>query len=438
MCSNIKMYLLKNGFVVDPENNLYGKMDILVGDDQKIIEISPNIVKEGIKNIYDLDNKVVFPGFIDMHVHLREPGREDKETIETGLKAALAGGFVGVGAMPNTNPVCDNRVIVDFVTSTANKLQLANLHVIGAASKAEKGEELACIGEMYEGGICAVSDDGLPITNSLLMRRIFEYIRKFDLTFISHSEDEFLSRDGVMNEGEYSIKLGMKGIPDETESIMVGRDILLCEMTKSKLHIAHVSTEGSMILIEGAKSRGVDVTVEVTPHHFILTDEEVEKQSYSTNTKVNPPLRSAKNRDKMLEYIKRGVIDMIVTDHAPHTKVDKSVEYDRAPFGMTGLETSVGLVVTYLIKKGVIDLNRMAEMMSINPRKRFKIDGGLKIGKLANISIVDMDKEWIVEKENFYSKGKNTPFQGMKLVGKPYMTIVNGFVRMQDGNIIKY
>jgi dihydroorotase len=270
------------------------------------------------------------------------------------------------------------------------------------------------------------------------MRRIFEYIRKFDLTFISHSEDEFLSRDGVMNEGEYSIKLGMKGIPDETESIMVGRDILLCEMTKSKLHIAHVSTEGSMILIEGAKSRGVDVTVEVTPHHFILTDEEVEKQSYSTNTKVNPPLRSAKNRDKMLEYIKRGVIDMIVTDHAPHTKVDKSVEYDRAPFGMTGLETSVGLVVTYLIKKGVIDLNRMAEMMSINPRKRFKIDGGLKIGKLANISIVDMDKEWIVEKENFYSKGKNTPFQGMKLVGKPYMTIVNGFVRMQDGNIIKY
>lgn len=432
-----EMYLLKNGFVVDPENNLYGKMDILIGENKKIIEVAPKIFKgQNVSKEYNLEGKTVFPGFIDMHVHLREPGREDKETIETGLKAALAGGFTGVGAMPNTNPVCDNRVIVEFVKNTAEKLNLAKVYVIGAASKGEKGEELSCIGEMHEAGIIAISDDGKPVTNSLLMRRVFEYIRRFDLTFICHAEDEFLSKDGVINEGEYSIKLGMKGIPDEAESIMVGRDILLCEMTKSKLHIAHVSTEGSMILIEGAKKRGVDVTVEITPHHFTLTDEEVEKQAYSTNTKVNPPLRNAKNRDKMLEYIKRGLIDMIVTDHAPHTKVDKTVEYDYAPFGMTGLETAVGLVVTNLVKKDIIDMKKMAEMMSINPRKRFKIEGGIKKGNIADLSIIDMDKEWVVEKEEFYSKGKNTPFQGIKLTGKPYMTIVDGMVKMYNGNIL--
>ncbi len=432
------MYLLKNGFLVDPENNQYGKKDILIGENKKIIEISPRIFKvNNIEKVYDLNGKTVFPGFVDMHVHLREPGREDKETIESGLKSALAGGFTGVGAMPNTNPVCDNRVIVDFLKHKEKELNLAKLYPIGSASKSEQGKELSSIGEMYEAGIIGVSDDGQPVTNSLLMRRVFEYIRRFDLPFICHAEDEFLSHEGVMNEGEYSLKLGLKGIPNEAESIMVGRDILLCEMTKSKLHIAHVSTEGSMILIEGAKKRKVDVSVEITPHHFILTDEEVEKQAYNTDTKVNPPLRSKHDKEKMLEYIKKGVIDMIVTDHAPHTKVDKTVEYDYAPFGISGLETSVALVNTYLVEKNIIDLRRMAELMSINPRKRFKLgDGGIKKGNVAALSIIDLNKEWTVEKEDFYSKGKNTPFQGMKLKGKPYMTIVDGMVKMLNGKIL--
>ncbi len=428
------MYLLKNGFLVDPENGILEKMDILI-ERGIISEIKKEIINsENIKE-YDLAGKTIFPGFIDMHVHLREPGREDKETIETGLKAALAGGFTGVGTMPNTNPICDNKVIVDYLTGHAKMLNLAKLYPLGAASKKEAGKELAEIGRMHEAGIVAVSDDGQPVVDSMLMRRIFEYIKKFDIPFIAHSEDKYLSGAGVMNEGKYSLRLGLKGIPNIAESIMVGRDILLCELTNSRLHIAHASTEESLKLIKEGKDRGIKVTVEITPHHFTLIDEEVEIQDYDTDTKVNPPLRSEKDRQIILEHIKKGYVDIIATDHAPHTKVDKTVEFNSAPFGFSGLETAVSLVVTELLKKDVIDLNRMAELMSVNPRKIYKIDGGIKKGKLADLSIIDLEKEWIVDVNKFYSKGKNTPFKNKKLQGKPYMTIVNGEIKMIEGEI---
>lgn len=428
------MYLLKNGFIVDPENGLYGKNDILIGEDGVIVKISENINSEA--EIYDLEGKTVFPGFIDMHVHLREPGREDKETIETGLKAAAAGGFTGLAPMPNTNPVCDNKVVVDYINLKAKEAGYAKLYPVGAISKGEKGEELAEIGEMYKSGIVGVSDDGRPVSDSLLTRRAFEYIKKFDIPLMSHSEDVNLSKGGVMNEGEYSMRLGLKGIPNVAEDIMIGRDILLCELTGSKLHIAHASTEGGIRMVKEAKQRGVKVTVEVTPHHFTLTDEEVLLQAYNTDTKVNPPLRSARDRDMVLEYIKEGVVDMIVTDHAPHTDVDKTVEYDYAPFGMTGLETSVALVVTELLNKDVINLNKMAELMSINPRKVFKISGGIKEGIKADLSIIDLAKKWTIDKTKFYSKGKNTPFNGREVIGKAYMTVVDGRVKMKDGIVL--
>ena len=431
------MYLLKNGFIVDPENSLFYKGNIVIGDSGEIVSISENEPTGNFDKVYDLDGKTVFPGFIDMHVHLREPGREDKETILSGLTAAAAGGFTGVAPMPNTTPICDNKVVVEYCQKKAQEAGMSKLYAIGAVTKGEKGEELAAIGDMYKSGIVAVSDDGRPVMNSLLARRAFEYIKHYDIPLICHAEDEFLAKGGVMNEGEYSLKLGMKGIPNAAEAIIVGRDILLAEMTDSRLHIAHASTEEALRLVKDAKARGLKVTVEVAPHHFTLTDEEVQTQNYSTDTKVNPPLRSRKDVDKMVEYIREGIVDIIATDHAPHTLVDKSVEYDYAPFGMVGLETAVGLVVTKLLKAGVIDLNRMAELMSVNPRKIFKIDGGLKAGKKADISIVDMNAEWTVDRTKFYSKSKNTPFDGMKLTGKPYMTIVDGKVVMEKGEIVK-
>lgn len=431
------MFLLKNGFVVDPENGIYGNVDILINDNGFIEKISENLSVDDNVKVYDLEGKTVFPGFIDMHVHLREPGREDKETIESGLASAVAGGYVGVAPMPNTYPVCDNRVVVEYIKQKAKEAGTAKIFPVGATSKGQKGCELAEIGEMFESGIVAITDDGRPVTNSLLMRRAFEYIRKFDIPFMAHSEDELLAKGASMNEGEYSIRLGLKGMPNIAEAIMVERDILLAEYTKSRLHVSHVSTEESVRAIKAAKERGVKVTVELTPHHFSLNESEVEKQEYNTNTKMNPPLRNEKDRLKMIEYVKNGTIDMISTDHAPHTKVDKEVEFDYAPFGIVGLETAVALVVTKLLKDNHIDLNRMAELMSINARKIFKIEGGIKEGKKADITVVDLDKKWIVDADKFYTKGRNTPFDGCELTGKPYMTIVEGFVVMLDGKVSK-
>ncbi|MGM0507587.1 MAG: dihydroorotase [Fusobacteriota bacterium] len=430
------MLLLKNGLIVDPENDLQGKMDILIKKG-KIVEISENIEKTKEMQEYDLAGKVIFPGFIDMHVHLREPGQEYKETIETGLKAALAGGFTGVAPMPNTNPICDNQVMVEYLKNKERDLDLARIYPIGAITKGENGHELAEIGKMHTSGIVGISDDGVPVENSLLTRKAFEYIKKFDLPMISHSEDRSLSKNGVMNEGVYSIRLGLKGIPNEAEAVIVSRDILLCESRQSRLHIAHASTKESLRIIKDAKARGVDVTVEVTPHHFSLTDKEVFDQGYDTGTKVNPPLRDQEDMEYLIARIEDGTVDIISTDHAPHSKVDKVVDYDAAPFGISGLETAVGLVSDELVNNDVIDLKRMAELLSINPRKIFRIkDKGIKEGKIADLSIVDFKKEWTVNSDEFYSKGKNTPFNGKTLRGKPYMTVVNGEVKMIDGKLI--
>lgn len=426
--------LLKKGFVVDPENNLNGEFDILI-ENGKISKIAKDITEEA--EIYNLTGKTVFPGFIDMHVHLREPGREDKETIETGLAAAAAGGFTGVAPMPNTNPICDNKVIVEYIKLKAREAGTAKLYPIGAVTKGEQGSELAGIGSMYNCGIVAVSDDGKPVMNSLIAKRAFEYIKMFDIPLICHAEDEHLAAGGAMNYGDISIRLGIPGIPNEAEDIIVGRDIILAEATKSRLHIAHASTAGTLRMVKEAKVRGVNVTVEVAPHHFSLSDAEVEKQNYNTYTKVNPPLRTQKDVDYILDCIKDGTVDIIATDHAPHTETDKQVEYTAAPFGMSGIETAVGATVTFLLNKGIIDKVRMAELLSVNPRKIFKIDGGIAEGKSADISIIDLNQEWVVDSALFYSKGKNTPINGVKLNGKPYMTIVDGRVVMKDGVIIK-
>lgn len=428
-------FILKNGFVVDPENGLYGEMDIAISDG-KISAIGENLSFEGFEN-YDLAGKTVFPGFIDMHVHLREPGREDKETIASGLAAAAAGGFTGVAPMPNTTPITDNKVVVEYIKMKAREAGLAKLYPVGAITKGEMGQELAAIGSMVNCGIVGVSDDGKPVMNSLIAKRAFEYIKMFDIPLMCHAEDENLAHGGAMNYGDVSVRLGIPGIPNEAEDIIVARDIILAEATGSRLHVAHASTAGVMRLVADAKARGVKVTVEVAPHHFSLTDEEVEIQNYNTYTKVNPPLRKQKDVDAILEHIKNGTVDMIATDHAPHTETDKQVEYTSAPFGMSGIETAVGSTVTYLLNKGIIDLNRMAELMSINPRRVFKIDGGLAVGKMADISIVDLNAKWVVDSAKFYSKGKNTPINGRELCGKPYMTIVDGRVIMKEGVIIK-
>jgi dihydroorotase len=427
--------ILKNGFVVDPENNHYGIKEILIKEG-KIVKIAEKI-GESADLSYDLTGKTVFPGFIDMHVHLREPGFEGKETLETGLAACAAGGFTGVAPMPNTNPVTDSKVIIEYIKAKAEKIGLTRIYPVGAITKGEKGEELANVGEMVECGAVGITDDGKPVSSAMLAKRAFEYIKKFDIPLMAHSEDHELAGDGVMNFGEVSLRLGLKGIPNAAEDVMVARDIVLCEQTGSRLHVQHCSTKDSLRMIKEAKSRGVKVTVEVTPHHFTVCDEEVEKQNYSTSTKMNPPLRSAADLEAVLGFIKDGTVDMIATDHAPHSQMDKEVEFDNAPFGITGIETAIGLTVTNLLSKGIIDLNRMAELMSINARKVFKIEGGIKEGIGADITVVDLDAEWVVDKEKFYSKGKNTPFNGWKLKGKPYMTIVDGKVIMAEGKVVR-
>lgn len=420
--------LIKNGRVFDAQNGLDGKYDILI-EGGKIFEISKEIKDQGY-NLIDAAGKIIIPALIDMHTHLREPGFEEKETVKTGSEAAAAGGFSAVAAMPNTNPVADNPAVVEHL-KLKSESALVRVYPIGSITKNSKGEVLSEIGTLAKTGVRALSDDGNPVMDSEIMRRAMEYASAFDLPIIDHCEDENLSQDGVMHEGYYSTIFGLKGIPAAAEEIMVARDIVLAKMTGIHLHIAHLSTEGSLNLVREAKARGVNVSFEVTPHHLLLTDQEVE--NYNPDTKVHPPLRSERDREVLVEALKAGEIDVLATDHAPHTFEDKLGEFDYAAFGISGLETALGLLYHNFIQPEMISWDDLLQMYYYRPAEILNIEaGGLRQGERADLLIFNPQREWTVDKAKFKSKGKNTPFAGQKLKGKNEMTFVGGKLVYDD------
>ncbi len=420
--------LIKGGRIIDPSQGINKVGDLLLekGVIKKLYTktAKPKITKK--TKVIDAKGKIVCPGFVDIHVHLREPGYEHKETIHTGTLSAAAGGFTSIVCMPNTNPINDNASVTEFILFKARTEGVVNVFPIGAITKGEKGETLAQIGEMYEAGCVGISDDGMPVMNSKVMRHAMEYVKAFDIPVISHAEDNNLSAGGVMNEGVTSTLLGLGGIPAESEDVMVSRDIMLAELTGSRLHICHVSTAGSVRLIRDAKKRGVRVTAEATPHHFMLTDETL--LDYDTNSKMNPPLRSKKDLKEIRKGLKDGTIDVIATDHAPHSRDEKNVEFDKAPFGIVGLETALQLSLK-LVDDGVLDLNTMIEKLTSIPSEIVNLGRGtLKEGVPGDVVIFDPKAKVVIDKEEFYSKGKNTPFHGWELKGRVLYTLVNGKV----------
>jgi dihydroorotase len=416
--------ILRQGLTVDASQKLNKVMDIGI-DGGRIVEIAAKIRKKGRKEI-DARGLVVLPGFIDMHVHLREPGREDAETIESGTNAAARGGFTAVACMPNTQPVNDSEAVTSFILERAREVSKVAVYPIGAITKGSQGKTLAEIGEMHRTGIVAISDDGHSVQNSQIMRRAMEYSRLFNLPIIDHCEDENLFAGGVMNEGYYSTILGLRGINPAAEEIQVIRDSILARQTGAQVHIAHLSTRRSLeSVVRAKKEGGISMTCEVTPHHLLLTEAQV--SSYDTNTKVNPPLRTQDDVDALIGGIASGDVDVIATDHAPHNIHDKMLEFDRAPFGIAGLETAVSLICDRFIRTGIIGLERMVQLFSSNPARILKLDRGtLAKGSWADITVLDMELNHEVRSEQFYSRSRNTPFEGWKLRGGPVMTIVKG------------
>ena len=418
--------LIANGHLIDPAAQENTGMNVLIEDGKVTAWIKPNDDQPTDCEIFDASGLLVAPGFIDIHVHLREPGQEHKETIASGCAAAVAGGWTSVCPMPNTNPVNDNAAITRYMIEQAERAGLANVFPIGAITKSSDGSELAEMGEMKDAGAVAVSDDGRPVPNAGIMRRAMQYAKDFDLPVIDHCEDKSLSSGGVMHEGRISLLLGLKGMPALAEDIDVIRDIILAKDTGAHVHIAHVSTKGAVEAVRRAKAEGINVTCEVTPHHFTLTDKAVE--GYDTNTKMAPPLRSEDHLEAVLRGISDGTIDAIATDHAPHHADEKSLEYDRAPFGITGLETGLGLAFTELVHKGLIDLVRLVELCSTNPARLFKLigRGTLAPGSFADITVMDPDLQWKYSNTISQSKSRNSPFDGRQFTGAAVATIVGG------------
>lgn len=424
--------LIKGGTVLDPASRKAFPKDILLADG-KIAETGVDLNADGAA-ILDAAGKLVAPGLIDMHVHLREPGFEAKETIYSGTRAAAAGGFTTVACMPNTNPVTDNAAIILFIKNLALTKGAVNVYPIGAITRESKGKELAEMGDMQQAGAVAFSDDGNPVMNADLMRKAMQYARMLDLPIISHCEDKNLSAGGAMHEGYRSTMLGLKGIPAAAEEVMIARDIILAAETGCRLHIAHVSTAGSVQMIREAKAKGVKITAEATPHHFTLTAETV--SGYNTATKVSPPLRIDTDIAAVKEGLADGTIDVIASDHAPHTIEEKDVEYDLAPFGMVGLETTIGMVWTELVATGVLTPLQAIEKMTVHPAAILGIPKGtIQKGADADITIIDPALSWVVDPEQFASKGRNSPFAGRRLQGKAWATIVGGRVIMRDQTI---
>ncbi|MGI9952303.1 dihydroorotase [Moorellaceae bacterium AZ2] len=426
--------LLRGGRVIDPAQNLEDTCDLLVVEGQ-VAALEKTIEPDGETKVLEVQGCIVAPGFIDMHVHLREPGYEQKETIATGTRAAAAGGFTAVACMPNTHPVADSGAVIAYIQERARAAGVVRVYPIGALSKGSQGEELAEIRDLVEAGAVALSDDGRPVMNAEVMRRALEYSRIFDIPVISHCEDLNLVADGVMHEGLMSTVLGLRGIPAAAEEVMVARDLILAGLTGGRLHLAHLSSAGSVRMVREAKKRGLKVTAEVTPHHLCLTDEAV--QGYDTSTKVNPPLRDEEHRAALVEGLAGGIIDALATDHAPHAEEEKDVEYDLAPFGLVGLETAVPLVVTKLVKTGQLSWRRLVEAFSLSPARILKVPGGtLAVGSVADITVINPDWEREVDVNRFYSLGKNSPFRGWKLQGWPVVTIVGGRLVMEQGKVL--
>ena len=416
--------LLKGGRLVDPSSKLDGVGDLLVRDG-KVESVGGTISPPGDAAVVDCTGQVVAPGFIDVHCHLREPGREDVETIATGARAAAAGGFTAICAMPNTDPVTDNQAAVGFVLKQGKAAAAARVYPIGAISIGEKGERLAEFGEMVGAGAIAVSDDGKPVVSAQLMRTALEYARTFGIPVADHCEDPTLAEGGAMNEGLVSARLGLKGIPSEAEEIMAIRDILLARRTGGHIHLCHMSTRGSVDLIRWGKDRNIRVTAEVCPHHLSLTEAEVE--GYDTHAKMNPPLRSADDVEALQQAVKDGTIDVIATDHAPHHYDEKEREFSDAPNGIVGFETALAVNVTWLVKTGIISLSTLVDKMSCAPAKLFHLPGGtLRRGGAADITVFDAAREWTVEPSRFFTKGRNTPYTGRTLTGLVACTLVDG------------
>lgn len=421
--------LLKGGRIVDPSQGMDSVGDVLLRGG-KVEACGSSLGTPDGAEVIDCSGLVVTPGMIDVHVHLREPGREDVETIKTGAHSAAAGGFTGICAMPNTRPVTDNQATVGFVKRQGEAAGYARVYPYGAISLGQKGETLAEFGEMVGAGAVAFSDDGRPVESAHLMRTALEYARTFNVPVAEHCEDMSLARGGSMNEGVVSARLGLKGIPAEAEEIYVIRDILLAKRTGGHIHMCHLSTKGSVELVRWGKERGINVTAEVCSHHISLTEEEVE--GYNTNAKMNPPLRTQADIDALQEGLKDGTIDLLVTDHAPHHYDEKEREFADAPNGIVGLETALGVNCTWLLKPGVITMSQMVDQMSCLQAKIFHLPGGtLRAGSIGDVTVFDPNREWTVNAADFKSKGRNTPYGGRKLVGRAITTIVGGLVVYQ-------
>lgn len=426
--------LIKDGRVIDPANNIDKIADILISDG--IIEkVSENITANDAE-VINAKGKIVAPGLVDMHCHLREPGFEYKETIETGTQSAAMGGITSVACMPNTNPVTDNAAVVGFILAQAQKAGNVNVYPIGAISKGLNGQELSEMGELKKAGAVAVSDDGKPVQSAVLMRHAMEYAAMFDLPVISHCEEMSLVDDGYMNEGNMSTYLGLRGITRAAEEVMVSREIILAQTTNTPVHIAHVSTKGSVELVRHAKAQGVRVTCETCPHYFTLTDKAVD--GFNTNAKMNPPLREQEDVDAVIAGIADGTIDAIATDHAPHHVDEKNCEFGYAANGIVGFETLLPLTVTYLVKTGKISINEAIKKMSVNPSGILKINKGtIKAGDAADIVIFDTENQYTIDVDKFVSKSKNSPYNGFEVYGKVEYTIVNGKIIVKQGRMSK-
>ncbi len=424
--------LLKGGRVMNPAEDFDEIADVLM-EDGKIKEIAKDIAA-GDADVYDVSGKLVTPGLVDLHVHFREPGQEAKEDFESGSKAAVAGGFTTVATMPNTKPVVDSAALVRSLKKRAEDVARCHVEIIGAVTKGQEGKELAELGDMIEAGAVAFSDDGHFDPSAKVLLNAYDYLHPFDKVIINHEEETSLVEDGVMNEGHRSAMLGMKGRPTVAEDIAVARDVLLAEYAGARVHVAHMSSARAVDIVRQAKKRGVRVTAEVTPQHLTLTDECVDL--YDSSTKINPPLRSKQDCDALLAGLKDGTIDAIVTDHSPHAQEEKDREYMYAPSGFPGLETSLGIMLTDLYQAGKLDLKTIVSKMTWEPAKVLQLSAGtLNVGSPADVTVIDLNQEWTVEAQKFYTKGSHSPFVGRKLKGKAVMTFVDGNLVMQDGRV---
>lgn len=425
--------LIKGGRVVDPANRLEATADLLIEGD-RIVRVGPKLAANGAE-VLKADGLLVFPGFIDLHVHLRSPGREEQETVATGSRAAAKGGFTTICAMANTEPPADNRPVIEYLLAEARRSAVVTILPVGAVTKGLAGESLAEFGDLKAAGVVALSDDGHSVMNAQLMRHALEYAKMFELPIISHAEDTTLSAGGVMHEGLVSAKQGLQGIPSVAESVMVARDLLLAEATGGRLHIAHVSARETIELLRAAKARGVAVTAEVTPHHLALTDEAL--ATYETSYKMNPPLRSPADQAALREALRDGVIDLVATDHAPHTRAEKERELESAPFGVIGLETALGVLMTTLVASGTLSVSQLAAALSWRPAKMLGIPRGtLSVGAAADVTLVDPTAAWTVTPEVFASKSDNSPFVGWSLRGRVTQVLVSGRRVVQDGVVL--